>query len=107
MKTKTKQKLFTTALVATSLISVSSLSVYASKAWQGHENMVAVQQDIQILKQRVLDKNTALQQANSKVTDLTNQINNTNTSYRDWETDRKSTRLNSSHSAKSRMPSSA
>ena len=30
-----------------------------------------------------------------------------NISYRDWETDRKSTRLNSSHSAKSRMPSSA
>ena len=29
------------------------------------------------------------------------------TTYRDWETDRKSTRLNSSHSAKSRMPSSA
>ena len=27
--------------------------------------------------------------------------------YRDWETDRNSTRLNSSHSAKSRMPSSA
>ena len=27
--------------------------------------------------------------------------------YRDWETDRKSTRLNSCHSAKSRMPSSA
>ena len=27
--------------------------------------------------------------------------------YRDWETDRKGTRLNSSHSAKSRMPSSA
>ena len=31
----------------------------------------------------------------------------TMTYYRDWETDRKSTRLNSSHSAKSRMPSSA
>ena len=30
-----------------------------------------------------------------------------NKAYRDWETDRKSTRLNSSHSAKSRMPSSA
>ena len=30
-----------------------------------------------------------------------------NAGYRDWETDRKSTRLNSSHSAKSRMPSSA
>ena len=33
--------------------------------------------------------------------------NDTNGDYRDWETDRKSTRLNSSHSAKSRMPSSA
>ena len=33
--------------------------------------------------------------------------NPTGGSYRDWETDRKSTRLNSSHSAKSRMPSSA
>ena len=32
---------------------------------------------------------------------------NLGTTYRDWETDRKSTRLNSSHSAKSRMPSSA
>ena len=32
---------------------------------------------------------------------------NTTIRYRDWETDRKSTRLNSSHSAKSRMPSSA
>ena len=30
-----------------------------------------------------------------------------NTAYRDWETDRKSTRLNSSHSGESRMPSSA
>ena len=27
--------------------------------------------------------------------------------YRDWETDRKSTRLNSSHSGESLMPSSA
>ena len=35
-------------------------------------------------------------------------VNNTQSDwYRDWETDRKSTRLNSSHSAKSRMPSSA
>ena len=30
-----------------------------------------------------------------------------NLRYRDWETDRKSTRLNSSHSGESRMPSSA
>ena len=29
------------------------------------------------------------------------------TAYRDWETDRKSTRLNSSHITRSRMPSSA
>ena len=31
----------------------------------------------------------------------------THATYRDWETDRKSTRLNSSHSGESRMPSSA
>ena len=31
----------------------------------------------------------------------------TGRSYRDWETDRKSTRLNSSHRSLSRMPSSA
>ena len=30
-----------------------------------------------------------------------------NHNYRDWETDRKSTRLNSSHITRSRMPSSA
>ena len=32
---------------------------------------------------------------------------NLNREYRDWETDRKSTRLNSSHITRSRMPSSA
>ena len=32
---------------------------------------------------------------------------NGDTTYRDWETDRKSTRLNSSHEIPSRMPSSA
>ena len=31
----------------------------------------------------------------------------TNRSYRDWETDRKSTRLNSSHITRTRMPSSS
>ena len=34
-------------------------------------------------------------------------VNQLSIPYRDWETDRKSTRLNSSHSAKYRMPSSA
>ena len=32
---------------------------------------------------------------------------NAKVTYRDWETDRKSTRLNSSHEIPSRMPSSA
>ena len=34
-------------------------------------------------------------------------IKSDNGKYRDWETDRKSTRLNSSHRSLSRMPSSA
>ena len=41
------------------------------------------------------------------IEDLRKAIHNIEIRYRDWETDRKSTRLNSSHSAKSRMPSSA
>ena len=39
------------------------------------------------------------------IRNFTNGINRP--SYRDWETDRKSTRLNSSHITRSRMPSSA
>ena len=35
------------------------------------------------------------------------QTTSRNPSYRDWETDRKSTRLNSSHITRYRMPSSA
>ena len=38
---------------------------------------------------------------------LYSNINNNSLNYRDWETDRKSTRLNSSHITRSRMPSSA
>ena len=45
--------------------------------------------------------------ANPILTDDDKIILHSDGHYRDWETDRKSTRLNSSHSAKSRMPSSA
>ena len=38
---------------------------------------------------------------------FSNKLKQTGERYRDWETDRKSTRLNSSHSGESRMPSSA
>ena len=38
---------------------------------------------------------------------LNQKVNDSNPAYRDWETDRKSTRLNSSHITRSRMPSSA
>ena len=41
------------------------------------------------------------------VFDVGIKVFSTLTGYRDWETDRKSTRLNSSHRSLSRMPSSA
>ena len=46
---------------------------------------------------------------NERMWNLQNEYNTPSAqrAYRDWETYRKSTRLNSSHSAKSRMPSSA
>ena len=48
-------------------------------------------------------------EANSIDSEILTQILNTETllDYRDWETDRKSTRLNSSHSGEYRMPSTA
>ena len=51
----------------------------------------------------------AILQKDERITELETERDKYNTiaAYRDWETDRKSTRLNSSHSAKSRMPSSA
>ena len=45
-----------------------------------------------------------IQQENKKLLEKQKDIDG---SYRDWETDRKSTRLNSSHEIPSRMPSSA
>ena len=39
--------------------------------------------------------------------DISNALYDIENLYRDWETDRKSTRLNSSHITRSRMPSSA
>ena len=52
--------------------------------------------------------NLNFQQSFFKFNDFSTNIFLLNPSpYRDWETDRKSTRLNSSHSGESRMPSSA
>ena len=42
-----------------------------------------------------------------QLTALAQQVCDSYKTYRDWETDRKSTRLNSSHITRSRMPSSA
>ena len=47
----------------------------------------------------------AAKEAQQRIMEMWNQTNYT--LYRDWETDRKSTRLNSSHRSLSRMPSSA
>ena len=52
--------------------------------------------------------NQAQNVASGKLSDnITPEIVTEAASYRDWETDRKSTRLNSSHRSLSRMPSSA
>ena len=61
---------------------------------------------------RAVDQTTGvLDKIIAKTQGLSNVVNRLNSRvtgwYRDWETDRKSTRLNSSHSRASRMPSSA
>ena len=74
------------------------------------------------LNQKNLEKKTMIADCNALIKKYTTQQNNVRNNreyesltkeiefqnlYRDWETDRKSTRLNSSHSGESRMPSSA
>ena len=56
-----------------------------------------------------LDASVILFDENKQVVDVVyfGQLRSKDGDYRDWETDRKSTRLNSSHITRSRMPSSA
>ena len=55
---------------------------------------------IQHLKDLLASKELRMQLIKDELIEISNK-------YRDWETDRKSTRLNSSHEFVSRMPSSA
>ena len=56
----------------------------------------------------IMDQNKKIEQADFATKVFSDfEIQNAKFDYRDWETDRKSTRLNSSHSGESRMPSSA
>ena len=58
-----------------------------------------------ILYQQYLSNNTESPISIEEFTSLKSIMSSED--YRDWETDRKSTRLNSSHITRSRMPSSA
>ena len=68
---------------------------YADAKYVMEELMAKIDNDLQIYNER----------GKQKILELIDESKGVD--YRDWETDRKSTRLNSSHSAKSRMPSSA
>ena len=56
---------------------------------------------------KIAGVDTEGQELQNKWQEIENRIQTSRGSYRDWETDRKSTRLNSSHITRSRMPSSA
>ena len=59
-----------------------------------------------ILKLELDEEDEELLKKRFNLLALSPRLNNEQ-AYRDWETDRKSTRLNSSHITRSRMPSSA
>ena len=63
-------------------------------------------QDILQSYEKLNKRISALQEDLSRL-DFANLFMQYGGEYRDWETDRKSTRLNSSHITRSRMPSSA
>ena len=92
---------------------VKVMDVYASvrnvnKYRQMKYNEMGYQSNVDITFRYVSDKFDFIKINGTEYT--INDINNRDNLYdlyRDWETDRKSTRLNSSHSGESRMPSSA
>ena len=66
-----------------------------------------IQEEIDNIESLKNDYELNLEELNNELGELESDLYDIENRYRDWETDRKSTRLNSSHSAKSRMPSSA
>ena len=71
--------------------------------WQGIENRI--QESREAIEQNNVNKAEA--EAKTAVENWKIAVKDREYAYRDWETDRKSTRLNSSHITRSRMPSSA
>ena len=61
--------------------------------------------DMEIWRNRVVVEDGEVEDPNSEIS--LSEARRIEPDYRDWETDRKSTRLNSSHITRSRMPSSA
>ena len=92
----------------------NKLQDYASKE-DIQELDTKINKEIEITNKEITKTNKKVDKLEVKVdkipkvdlTDYAKKKDIPKVSYRDWETDRKSTRLNSSHSAKSRMPSSA
>ena len=86
-----------------------------SVRYQGLDPSASITVDSRVCVQETVPENSSLRPLarpsdfadSNSLNNLLGAVGSTGLPYRDWETDRKSTRLNSSHSAKSRMPSSA
>ena len=76
-------------------------------AYRDAKNIFANSPDYQSMYEKPNETDRIFKCKNGSIIEFTSYQDEQDFSYRDWETDRKSTRLNSSHSAKSRMPSSA
>ena len=96
---------------------------FIKRAIEIRKTYLKVTRDISVYESRAKKTLATLENTMKKLSELQDNIKNkvvTNVDdaskklmniltegYRDWETDRKSTRLNSSHSGEARMPSSA
>ena len=78
----------------------------ASEAKQSRVTNTAIQSQLVELSVRLTRMEKDLQEIKNTLLESDKKIGDMG-NYRDWETDRKSTRLNSSHITRSRMPSSA
>ena len=75
-------------------------------AQSGEDIKKAASQNMAVVERSLKSDVQTMTTSFAKTTDRIVFLNNKRR-YRDWETDRKSTRLNSSHITRSRMPSSA
>lgn len=72
------KKLITTAIIAGAFFGTSNFTAQATTAWEGHQNRIATQKNIETLKARLLDRSERLKHADNGAQQYRDQLNDLN-----------------------------